>query len=1058
MQRNSQQDQDGVVWVPAAIPLGSAGLDLRTPTAPGSLTKLINARFRDERTLDRRNGYTGTLLQDGSDFAAGTNSPEGWLYGHGQTLEGLDEQSHYPQPRRARGVFDHYGSNIVWTGDRLLVSRADGMALGAHEHWGRGSGSLAYGIPAFLPVQTDSTPPDVISGSHVETCLTETLRVYVADNSEDMLEAWVVDRATGAVIDHSVIQDGTNIIEPRVISSGGTPCALFLDGDILYISHWTGVTWTAPSLIADNCDSHNVAEVPGGFILVWREIGGRVKAGRYLGYAIDQTDFDFGTNITPADDYTTGPLAIAVAPDESFGMLFEMAAPYGTGLYFELYGASAGYLMEHVVDATVGPYDGGLTLCFRRQLDETGRYPFVIHAGNGDLYTRIVEFEREEYSPGLYQYVAVQTTTRYRTHVHSKSFRVGDEVFCWLRARNSQTAYLTAGASGLVCGIADREEAPSRAVNNMSRCIPMVYQDPLDEYAFTWARPYTTSRTVTVDDETESFEETYARAGNARTGDMQFMPDFCAVQYGEGVYVAGSLVRCWDGIEFGDAGFHDYPTQDAIAQSDSGGSLTAEGAYYYRVYAVRYNKRGERFQSPAITYGVSLTDTNDTAHLTIFTIPCTNHDDVVFEVYRTEAGGTTFYLDGVVANSFDAATVTYDSTLADSTLRTKMGDSHAPGIGVPAELEEMGPLGCSVLVSMGDRLWGCGGQVPAGVVQFSKLKEPGEGAGFDPLAGTQQIDISGGAVTSMAAFGEAKVFFQESGLQVVAADGPDNYGVGSFGVPQMILSDGAINHAGTLTTPLGPVFWGADGPRLLAGNFQVEQICAPVRDLSATLEPTGVQVDLARQEVVWYTADGTALLWNFRQVESKFGQLTSIGRWAQWTGIQIAGASSTALVTTDGRVLHEDQDANGDDGVPFEYAGATGYLAPQSILGGHTHVRMVGVAGEYLGPHDLRLRVYYDGSPLWTDEWEWDPLESTGLQSGEELGDLTAAQLDALGLVDVSGQYATHIRTSQHTCRHFRVEWSDIASFAPTYRLHELTLELGSKGGLGRVPVNTFRS
>jgi hypothetical protein len=230
----------------------------------------------------------------------------------------------------------------------------------------------------------------------------------------------------------------------------------------------------------------------------------------------------------------------------------------------------------------------------------------------------------------------------------------------------------------------------------------------------------------------------------------------------------------------------------------------------------------------------------------------------------------------------------------------------------------------------------------------------------------------------------------------------------------------------------------------------------PVRELSKTMVPSGCQVDLARQEAVWFTEEGDALLWNFRAVESKFGQLTSLGRWSQWRLPPIAAASQYALLTTDGYVFYEDADAYGDGGFPFVHAGATGYIAPQSILGGATHVRAVGVAGEFQGPHALRIKVYYDGSPLWTDHWEWQPQEGTGLLTGDDLADLDAEAVDALNLDDQSGQYATHKRVSRHNCRHFRVEWSDISSHRPTYRLHELTLELGAKGGLGRVPVNTF--
>lgn len=1055
MQRHSQQDQDGVVWQTAGIPLGAAGLDLRNPNAPGALTKLLNARFRDEANLERRNGYASVALQDDSDFSSTpfstATAPVGWCYGHGPVLTSLENErddAHYPLPRQGRGLFRYNGTDIAWTGDRLLVVRDDGEpAIGASAHWSRGGESLPYGIPAYLPVQTDSTPPEAIYGDYVETCLTSTIRCYLASGAGNTVIAWIIDRSTNALLDRSVVTTGSSTIyDPKIISSAGQPVAVWREGTGLRFSWWSGEQWSTPSAIASGCDAHEVALTSDGFMLLWRE-SGDVKVARFIGHTTSNSPLTVATVLPLAS--TSGAMALAVAADDSFAVVYQTASD--DHLWATCFDADASNDVTVEVSDQAGPWTGGLAASFRYLESEDGS-SFVVHAGNGDLYTKIFEVAFANAGADL---EVTQEETRYRTHVASKSFRVGDEVFCWLRARNSETHYLVAGVTRpQVCGIADREEAKSRAVNNDIRAIPMVQPDPLDEYAFTWVRPYTTSRVLTIDEETAKYSETYARSANSRTGDLQFLPDFCAVQFGKSSYLAGSLVRNWDGVDLGDAGFHDYPLTNG--SPTTGGGLDSGSTYQYRVYAVRYNRLGERFQSAAITKAVATAFGDTRIILTINTVPCTNHDDVVFEVFRTEADGTAFYLEGTVANSLSAATVSFDSTMADSTLITKQGDPHAAGIAALSEVEEMGPMGCSLLAVAGDRLWGAGGQVPAGVVQFSKLKEPGEGAGFDALSGTQQIDVQGAPITSMIGFADAVIFFMEDGFQVITNSGPNNYGIGSFGVPQLFLADGATTHLGTIATPIGVVFWGADGPRLLAANFQVDQICAPIRELSKDLTPTGVQVDLSRQEVVWYTGSGEGLLWNFRAVESRFNQLTSLGRWAEWRLPAIAGCSTDALITTDGRVLYEDEDAYGDAGVPFTYAGATGNINPNQLLGGGTLIREVGWNGEYLGEHTLRVLVYFNGSSLWSDRWEWEPDATTGLQTGNDLGSLTGAQLDALNLVDKSGQYASNKRTSRQDCRNFRVEWTDISSLRPTYRLHELSFLIGSKGGLGRVPVNTF--
>ena len=55
--RNSDQDTDGIVYSTASLKLGTQGLDLRRPADPAALTKLLNARFLDEKTIERRRGY-----------------------------------------------------------------------------------------------------------------------------------------------------------------------------------------------------------------------------------------------------------------------------------------------------------------------------------------------------------------------------------------------------------------------------------------------------------------------------------------------------------------------------------------------------------------------------------------------------------------------------------------------------------------------------------------------------------------------------------------------------------------------------------------------------------------------------------------------------------------------------------------------------------------------------------------------------------------------------------------------------------------------------------------
>ncbi len=1059
MARGSQHESDEVTWQTAGVRLGSVGLDLRSPADPGALVELLNARFRDDRTVQPRNGHSGVLLRDNDELAAvgdGVEITDNWVYGHGATISDTNaagwENAHLPFPRKGKATFRFADSDVVWTGDRLLVVDPDGgAALGSSTFWHQSTPNddlVHRGIPAYLPLLTDAYPPSTVSGSYVETCLTERYRVFVFTESlgeENVkLHAWIINRFTGAVVDRSEISGVSNDpVEPRVFESAGLLVVVWRDATtkILYRRHWTGTLWADESEIHIDVYAFDLVPVDGGFHLLWREgspSSDGLFVGKFSGITAQNQPYSFRTEVETSET-PDGPVALDVSPAGDIGVVYQ-----GNGLHARALSSTASTMTgaDWLTLSGLTGWNGGVSIRSRGLRGANGRYEWVVHASRGDSAGVIIRSFTTDPDDGTVGDTC--DVVRYNSRLGSKSFRVGDEVFCWLRSANAGTHYLVGGVyQPQVSGYADREEATARVTSEGNYAIPLVLPDPLNELTYTWIRPFNTG-------------QTYARGGNVRSGDLDFLPSFTAVQFGQSVYLSGSAVRNYDGVELGDAGFQDYPVISSAVVGTSDGYMI-DGNYYFRVYPVRYNRRGERFQGAAVTYGPVEIDTSggvlNKITLTIATLPDTNHDDVQFEVYRTESGGTTFYLDGVVANDLTTATVEYTTTRIDTStppvdtdLIRQRADSHAPGLGAQAELEEWGPLGCSMLAVSGDRLWGAGGQVPAGVVQYSKLHEDGEGAGFDDLAGFQTVDTEGNAVTSVARMNDFTVVFEADQLFVITGAGPDNYGRGQFG--QIItLADGATTHAGTVLTPAGLVFWGAKGPRLLGTGLEgVRDISIPVHALTEGMDPTGVRLDVTRHEVIWYTADGDALLWNY----------LADSRWARWNGLHVAGCSDAALVTTDGFLLIEDPDEYTDNGAAITFKWRTGNLRAEQILQGSTLLRAVGVVGEFVGSHELRVRIYFNGSPLWTDEWTWEPDNLTWLDTVTANGSLTPAEVDALGATDHSGAYRTHKRVSRHECSYFQVEVSNIEATGPSYIPTELSVELGSRGGLSRVPVNTF--
>jgi hypothetical protein len=1073
VQKNAQQDTDGVVWNSTGLRLGEFGMDLRRPAEPPALADLVNARFLDERTVTRRGGHGGAEIRDGSAFPTGALGavPRLWMYGHGQvvgvtpgspTLTGgavsvvgtppADSTLHHPIALHGAGTFTLNGETTVWTGDRLLAPRTDGNpAIGGSPFWQRpvnvaaGDAATAVyqrGVPAHLPLETDTAAPAFVTGDWVETCLTTSLRVYV-HIAGGVVTATVINRTTGAVISTSTV-NGTSTapVEPTLVSSGGTPALLFrdkTDGNLRLV-FWTGTGWTPEEVFAPSTAAYDVAVVPGGFWVAWLTVGNNVFVGRYAGTASQFSNPAFGTQLTTAAT-PSAPFALAVAPDSTIGIAYRVSGGGPAMDEFTPAGVATNFALPQQVSVTA---DTALSLVSRGLPGNNGvraTWEWVMHAGGSNGVVSVLSF-------GKASNATVVTSLRYNSDLISRAFRVGDEVFAWLRTQNAKTHYLLVGASHpYVAGYADREEAVTpKAAGGGSLYWPhRVLDDPSDARTWdqnggsctkTWVRMFNNGDT--------------ARAGNTNVGGLDFLPPLSTAVHGKSAYLSGSAVKNWDGRVLADAGYQDFPVISGFAPT-TGGSLTLLGAYEYRAYVVRYNDAGERFESGALTTPLqTLVGGNNKITLTINTVPSISTDDSVIEVYRTEAGGVGFFLEGVVNNTLGAATVQFVSTMADGNLIAQKGDPHAPVVGGTPTLETFGPLGSAILVSIGDRIWSAGGQIPAGVVQFSTLKSPNFGAGYDDLGeGFLQVDNESNGITSIAGMNDATAIFEHSRIFIVGGTGPDNFGQGSFTLPQIVLAAGATTHRGTILSQLGVHYWGDPGPLLLTQNFTVQNISSPVRPLTSGLTPTAVEIDTARMEIVWYL-DTTAVLFNYMAGQP--------GRWARWdlSASDVVSADSGVLITAAGRILTESASAYGDDSVPFSFSWRSGNVRPEQLLQGHAQIHRAGVLGIYAGPHQLRLRTYFDGSPLWSEESVWHPQSGTWLTAGTAVSGLTAGAADGQGLTEHSGTYSAHKRMRRLTCNYASFEVTDLLGSGPTYTPLELSLEIGAKPGLGRSIPGTF--
>lgn len=1038
MQKNSNSDYDGQPWQNVSLQIGETGLDLRQDTKIGGLTSLLNARFADDRTVVRRTGYTARRLQDRDDFPPGMGEiTDTWLYGHGNVaITSFGNHDHYPISNQHLATFRYGDSDVSWTGDRLLVHAADdSRCVGSSNYWRfsslpfAGTAQVPNGIPCYLPSLTDFAPPIKVTGtSNVNTydmVMSPTRKCVITSFiSGGNTFAQIIDRETNQILSNTQLNIGTSANTfPRVVYSNNLFVAYWRDTTTnqLYTNTFNGNAWTGQvSLFTVNAfDIFAVAD-NGAYTLVYRDAA-VIKARKYVGATVQSAPFAVDKIVDTTGSTPSGPVAVSLDPAGNIGVAWYSTTGYWAREYSSQLNVKSGYPL-HQIDTSTDSTDG--VSITSSGLPRGDAFMWTVYAGyfgGTSPGVRIRSFRLAT--------MDLVNQRKFNCSLASRAFTVGEESFAWMRSGNSAVYFLVAGvANPRVCGFADRGEAGVSLHGNVG--LTSVAADPLNPYKFTWIRGVTSISN---------------QANHARYSEIDFLPQITTSQYGNSVYLSGSAVQNFDGFECSDAGFQDLPIVTGGVAS-AGGSLQL-GSFSIRVYAVRYNNKGEKFISPALTSAFVPATAGQKITWTIQTMQSCTAQDVSLEIYRNLSDGTTYRLEAVIANDMSQPTVTHISTGNDASIFSNPGDPYQPQLGGLAERMENGPIGCTILMTYNDRLWCAGGQVPVGQLVFSKLKTGLQGAGFDALTGSLTVDSEGGVVTSLAGMNDQIVALEREKVFVIQDQGPDNFGRGSFPAARFAAAKGAITHFGTKLTDMGLVYWNEGGPHLLTGQLNVQNISDAVRPLASQLIPTGVRLNPQQQEVVWFTSNGAALLWDYKG---------NVGRWAQWSGLFVNGASDTALAISNGTLFVDNMEVYNDGGQSYVFSGKTAQLRSEAILQGYTLLRQYGLVGQFEGAHTLELRLYYNGSPMWEEDEVWEPAADTYLQLAEDFANLTAAQVDALGTLDKSGNYSFHRRAKRQNCQRFQVEFLDNGPDGPSFAPQTIELELGVRPGYGRGHVSTY--
>ncbi len=274
-----------------------------------------------------------------------------------------------------------------------------------------------------------------------------------------------------------------------------------------------------------------------------------------------------------------------------------------------------------------------------------------------------------------------------------------------------------------------------------------------------------------------------------------------------------------DGVEHG---FHRAPRIVSLTSSNSTGALTNAGVYEYVACYRWTDSAGLVHRSPPsapkqITLGAS----DDTVAAVITTLDFQRNvrtEPGVIELYRTEAGGSTLFLDSdAEANSVSALTVTITDEYSDAEVSVnRILYTQSQQV-----QHDLAPA-CRYLRSSETRMWAAGGWDPY-VVQASKIFVPGEPVQWSSLD-TFKVLIPK-ACKGLAFQDGALLAFSETDIYAINTDGgPGNDGLNSFADPRLFCPGiGCEQAASILETPIGVIFRSRRGFELIPrglGNVQ----------------------------------------------------------------------------------------------------------------------------------------------------------------------------------------------------------------------------------------------
>jgi hypothetical protein len=1054
-------DNNQLQWETVGLPL-ARGVDLRTPgraIAQQRLQTFENGRFAEaDAGLVRRRGHEAVIPRRPGILAdQEIRQRAEWVFGEGYLdADGIRTQS--LEPGKFFGLATRDSEVLSWDGHRLW-SWPEETARGGYWH---------TPLPAVLPHATTRPVAKYATAQKFADLGVGTHHAVVAwvDPLTGSAMVSVYDAKTWAPLLADKVLSFADPIQVRVMPAGEwvhilcsstTELKMFsIHSDTAMVVRPGVATFPPTNNYFDmrRCSSER-------WVVVSRNTTTFDVSLRYL-----RNDGTVDTTYTPGVvtlDTTgvglnaqAGPIAVGWHPKSNeLALLWSHRTTTSTA-FVAIYSANGTRLTGRLEASTEGSTWEHVTIEGEYALMSPGRGAFRWFLSNADDESLIVAGTVDRVSG-----VHADTPKRFWAQLSHHAFRVGNLVFCG--ARSAYYVNDTASRLQYTYFLLDHNLKPVGCLERGTAAGPMLGLPSIHaDHSQDFNSPTRFHGPVTYRQRLDSSMSDQFDEESIKLLELDFLPRLRTAQIGRTTYIAGAQLSAYDGKQVVEQGHHIFPEKVEVSNV-AGPGIT--GTYRYRARWGWKNAQGEEEVS-ATLLGGAITPFNQKVRVFVRTDGLTRKEGKYLLLYRNADNGTLWHLvtsrdptsPRYVANDPSVRLIQYDDDMPDNELLLQELDRDNAGL--------LGPFpapASQVIASGRDRLWLAGGEIPTGSMQPSLLHSVGNIAEFNVLIQTT-VDQGAEPVTAFSFLGHSTLVFRRTRIDAFEADGPNNQAQGSFDYPRSIASDvGAVSQESVAVTTAGVFFQSAAGMRLLATNYQVTDVGGPVKPAAVGADIRAAVVVPDEQEVRFYRADGPALVFFYDR-----------GEWGTWTGLEAVGAALSrdnlaVMATGEGYLWVEREGLNNDGGRGYEMVVKTASLHRGSMQDFH-RIRRVGLLGDAFGVCTLHFRVYLDDSPSPADDWYWEvpgegedadlnptTLGGAGgtLGDGELLGDPSGASGIQIARVRELGDRR---RLSVQKCSRIAVEIRDGAPHNSGVGLTEVALELGTRGGLTRLPARTHTS